>query len=836
LEPAAPLPAANSAKGAPGATSGIWTPLNDQPYLHPAPFYPNGEFLLTDGRVLVQDGNFTTTIGWWTLTPDNTGSYINGTWSQVASPPNCPNGYPGASADRVYSPLYYASAVLADGRFVVIGGEYDYNYTYAGNGSEVWTDQGAIYDPVANSWSCIAAPSGWTQIGDAESVVLADGTFMVAKAIGYQVATLNAATTPPTFNAPFTPSGKSADGTGYYDEEGWYLLPSGAVLTLEIWNVLDTTQTPALIYNSMTKVWSGAGTAPDPLVLISKGGFNYYEVGPSILRPDGSLFAAGATGFNDIYDINTGTWTSGPSFPTISEPTGNCPSAGTTEQLVMADAAAALLPDGNVLLAPGPVDSACQWAPPTEFFEFDGTSLTQVAEPTYAPTSSSYLGRLLVLPSGQVMYTNDFSYVQIYSPAGTPNASWAPTITGSPAMVLPGGANYVLTGTQFNGLSQAVGYGDDYQAATNYPLVRITNNATGHVFYARTHSHSTMAVATGNTTVSTQFDVPSGIETRASTLVVVANGIASQPVSISVGPMATPTATPTATVSATATATPIASPTATATATPTPTTTATATSTPTPTTAPTPTATMTPTAAATATATASSTATATATRTATPTPTATPRLRAAPAAIIFGKVFATLSSKTHTVTVTNVGKLATIIGQIVTPADFALSNDLCSGQSIALKAKCTFDVTFAPPAADGKLSPTLAIPHDATNTNVKLTADALAVTLSAPKAESFPPTSRLGIFHSKTISIANLSPLAITFDSGPTIGPDFLHGLDGCSGQTLAPKAKCTLAVAFAPGGHTVTGQRVGESLSYGFTYGGGLSNNVSITLKGSVK
>ena len=44
---------------------------------------------------------------------------------------------------------------------------------------------------------------------------------------------------------------------------------------------------------------------------------------------------------------------------------------------------------------------------------------------------------------------------------------------------------------------------------TNYPLVRITNNNTGHVFYARTHDHSSMGVATGNMAVSTNFDVPS---------------------------------------------------------------------------------------------------------------------------------------------------------------------------------------------------------------------------------------------------------------------------------------------------------------------------------------
>ena len=66
--------------------------------------------------------------------------------------------------------------------------------------------------------------------------------------------------------------------------------------------------------------------------------------------------------------------------------------------------------------------------------------------------------------------------------------------------------------------------------------MRIANNATGHVFYCRTHNHSTMGIATGSTPVSTQFDVPSSIETGPSTLVVVANGIASQPWALTVAP------------------------------------------------------------------------------------------------------------------------------------------------------------------------------------------------------------------------------------------------------------------------------------------------------------
>ncbi|HEY6373049.1 MAG TPA: hypothetical protein VIX37_20900 [Candidatus Sulfotelmatobacter sp.] len=52
------------------------------------------------------------------------------------------------------------------------------------------------------------------------------------------------------------------------------------------------------------------------------------------------------------------------------------------------------------------------------------------------------------------------------------------------------------------------------------------------MFYARTHNHSTVAVVTGSAIVSTKFDVPATMETDASTLEVVANGIPAAAVSI----------------------------------------------------------------------------------------------------------------------------------------------------------------------------------------------------------------------------------------------------------------------------------------------------------------
>jgi hypothetical protein len=82
-------------------------------------------------------------------------------------------------------------------------------------------------------------------------------------------------------------------------------------------------------------------------------------------------------------------------------------------------------------------------------------------------------------------------------------------------------------------MSQGAAYGDDRQAATNFPLVCIRNNRTGHVFYSRTHGHSSIGVASSDS-VSTHFDVPTTQEHGLSRLVVVANGIPSAPIDVTV--------------------------------------------------------------------------------------------------------------------------------------------------------------------------------------------------------------------------------------------------------------------------------------------------------------
>jgi PKD repeat protein len=452
-----------------------WTPLTHQPS-----FAASVALLLTDGTVMVQAYE---SSSWWRLTPDSTGSYINGTWTQLTS---LPSGY---------GPLFFASAVLPDGRVVVEGGEDN-----SGGGGEVMT--GAIYNPATNSWTTILPPSGVTQIGDAASVILPNGTFMLGPCC-FQ--TTDYLLNPSTLTWTATGSLGKADDNA---EEGWTLLPNGKVLTVDTENGRNSE-----LYNPATGSWSSAGDTTVQLPFPPPN--SVPEVGPAVLRPDGTVFATGGTSNIAVYDSISGTWSSRTAFQ---------------DGLDVVDGPGALLPNGNVLVDTSPG----VFTAPSHFFEFDGTNANPVSGPGRAGSDPSFVGRMLVLPTGQILFTDGSTDVEIYTASGTYQNAWRPTISSVPSTVVPGATSYFLSGTQLNGLSQGAMYGDDAQAATNYPLVRITNVATGHVTYAKTHSHSTMGVATGSAVVSTLFDVPAGIETGPSRLEVVANGIPSTAANIQV--------------------------------------------------------------------------------------------------------------------------------------------------------------------------------------------------------------------------------------------------------------------------------------------------------------
>ena len=316
-------------------------------------------------------------------------------------------------------------------------------------------------------------------------------------------------------------------GTGkfdLYDEEGWTLLPNNKVLTVDAYvGAYDPAGTGSEIYNPRTGGWAAG---PSTLVQLwdssaACGGpsVSSQELGPGVLRPDGTVFYAGANqcaaGHTAVYNSRTGVWRAGPDFP---------------DALNIADGPAALEPNGKVLMMASPGFGPA----PSTFLEWDGKSLTKVVAPPGAAVDASYYGNMLVLPTGQILLTDFSNDIEVFTPTAGPEltSELKPVVTGAPAVVSPG-ASYAISGRGFNGVSQGSAYGDDVQAATNYPLVRITNLKSGHVFYARTHDHSSMAVASDDP-VATRFDVSRLQESGPSKLEVVANGIASRAVPVMV--------------------------------------------------------------------------------------------------------------------------------------------------------------------------------------------------------------------------------------------------------------------------------------------------------------
>lgn len=436
-------------------------------------------YQLTDGTILAQGYNGN---DFWLLTPDKSGSYVNGTWTQVAS---LPSGY---------DPDADASQVLADGRVIVEGGE------YSNGGNFTLTNQGAIYDPIKQTWTTLDPPPHWQNIGDSPSLVLADGRFFLGDKLHKRGAILD----------PTTMKWSVAGYSGKNDfnaEEGFTLMPDDSVLTAD---VKDHPQSEHWIPSQNKWVSLGSTVvnlqapdcSPHKECCLNYPPSNkcYYppgEIGPAILRPDGTVFATGASTHTAIYTPDTG-WAAGPDFP-------NGDTAG--------DNFAALLTDGDVIVQG---NNGC------ELYDWDGS--------TFADSGvNGGCNSLMVLPTGQVLLGG----TAVFNSSGTYQSAWQPTISSSPSTVKRG-STYKISGTQFNGLSQANSFGDEFQTSTNYPLVQITNNKTKDVSYARTHDHSTMGVATGSATVSTNFDVPSTMETGASSLVVIANGIPSASVLVTV--------------------------------------------------------------------------------------------------------------------------------------------------------------------------------------------------------------------------------------------------------------------------------------------------------------
>lgn len=481
-------------------------------------------FVLTDGTIMMQESKGTDlyflgipviaygTNRWWKLTPDQFGSYIKGTWSRLA--------------DSQVGRRSYASAVMADGRLVVCGGEYS---DASGTLQLDWTNTCEIYDPVQDAWTSFAPPNQlgtnqpWPKIGDASCSLLPDGTFLIGAVDSRNVAQLDPATLTWT-SLPLRILVPSSD------EDSWVLMPDNTIAAPSC-EIPPTTW----VYDIASDFWSQTNNLPVSIVDSEDS-----EIGPGFLLYDGRAFFIGANGHTGFFSPSSSPkWTNGPDLP-AQDVNGNMTPIG------IHDGPGTVMVNGNVLFGAGIKVGSGQTSP-SWFFEFDGTNFNRTSDPPNNVTLT-YLTRMLLLPNGDILFCkqDDDTFYAYHSDAAVPQDSFRPVTQNCPA-TLTAGTTVQVSGLQFNGLSQANGYGDDYTNATNYPLVRVVNNQSGHVRYCRTHDHTTvdangnivasMGVATGSAVITTNVDIPSDIEAGDSMLFVVANGIPSQPFPVTVQPI-----------------------------------------------------------------------------------------------------------------------------------------------------------------------------------------------------------------------------------------------------------------------------------------------------------
>jgi len=472
--------------------AGTWTTLQNA-----APGNVQLMLLLSDGTVMAQQAG--TSSNWYRLTPDIHGSHINGTWSTLA-PMN-------------FTREFYSSAVLRDGRVFVAGGEYPTNAVAnrGGNTAE-------IYNPLDNTWTVIPVPAGLicTNCGnpvspgfsDSGCVLLPDGKVLIAPV---QPVT-------PNGTVIFDPvSNTFSSGPAYLvnqNEATWVKLPDDSILTIDPSNnpnFLNSSERFIPSLNNGQGGWIADKSLTVPMYNSAT------ETGAGVLLPDGRAFFIGGNGQTAYYtpsgNTNQGSWTNGPNLVS--------PGVGWDEP-------AAMMVNGKVLFQT--VLGPSQNPQPRGFYEMDPTSNFPIGTITETPEWGDTSGTshiMLNLPDGNVLVSYGSSTIRVYQPGGVPVPAGKPTITS----ITPNAdGSYHLTGTQLNGISQGSSFGDDAQMDSNYPLVRLIA-ASGEVTYARTFNWSSTGVQTGNQVVSTEFTLPPVIAgSGAISLVVVANGISSDPV------------------------------------------------------------------------------------------------------------------------------------------------------------------------------------------------------------------------------------------------------------------------------------------------------------------
>lgn len=452
--------------------AGTWTALANTP--------PEGiqlMLLLSDGTVAAMDGDGGGSGGdWYKLTPNSSGSYINGTWSTMAS--------------MNHSRRYQSSQVLPSGKIFICGGEY-------GTG----TNSAEIYNPATDTWTFTPAP-GVTDFVDSPSMMLPDGRVIV-----YPVQHGSVTFGTKIYNPVANTWANGPATLRSQNEASWVKLPDDSILTV------DKNSTQSERYIPALNQWINDSNCPVSLYGVGA------EIGAAVLLMDGRAWFIGGNGNTAFYtpsgSTNKGTWTIGPDLPNSQ----GCP-----------DAPACVMPNGKVIFTCSPIGSGTNvFLPPTSYYEYDPVANTFARQnaPTGGLTDNRpcYTTCMLMLPNGEVLYSDQGSQLYVYQTVGSALSVARPTITD---VDWHGNGNLLLRGLKFNGLNAGAAYGDDLQMDSNYPLTRFTSG--GNVSYGKTLNWSSTGVSTGGETVTTDSTLSTTVKSSPNTafsLSVVANGVPS---------------------------------------------------------------------------------------------------------------------------------------------------------------------------------------------------------------------------------------------------------------------------------------------------------------------
>ena len=247
--------------------------------------------LLPNGTVMASDGG-TTGVGngWDLLTPDNTGSYDNGTWSSLAP----------MSTQR----LYDGSVVLPSGQVLVYGGEYS-----GASGAENEVNSGEVYNIATNTWTPMqtlsAALNPGNTYGDAPLELLPNGNVLGAN--NASSAADQGADSPTTYiynpilNSWSAGPTKIDPGVSAWpestSEESLVKLPGvgGNILDYELWASLDVSPGYGEYLNTATNTWTATGPVPVPLSQDNGASSAETELGPAMLLPTATCFRSAPT-------------------------------------------------------------------------------------------------------------------------------------------------------------------------------------------------------------------------------------------------------------------------------------------------------------------------------------------------------------------------------------------------------------------------------------------------------------------------------------------------------------------------------------------------------------